>query len=239
MTGCKPQLAGGSQLAIYKRGRGFELGTTENKSSKWPERDSNPGPPDCESEALTTRPRCYVLLLRRNFFVMDPDNEAGEKSAILVRMYSITLQWWIQGFGYRFVGTPPPPPKCILQSSKHLVSCDEIEMVNCEESHTTLNSQQMKLVFHVAFQRQIYYVSQGDGLFQSCNLGQNKMEQQALIPPKSRMKPREGQNRAIFPSLIWEAEAGRGLGFPYIFSKIVGSARVAGVSGISHLLRLS
>ena len=27
---------------FYKRGRGFELGTTENKSSKWPERDSNP-----------------------------------------------------------------------------------------------------------------------------------------------------------------------------------------------------
>ena len=35
-------------MAIYKRGRGFELGKTENKSSKWPERDSNPGPPDCE-----------------------------------------------------------------------------------------------------------------------------------------------------------------------------------------------
>ena len=30
--------AGGNQLAIYKRGRGFKLGTTENKSSKWPER---------------------------------------------------------------------------------------------------------------------------------------------------------------------------------------------------------
>ena len=49
---------GGNQLAIYKRGRGFELRTTENKSSKWPERDSNPGPPDCESDALTTRPCC-------------------------------------------------------------------------------------------------------------------------------------------------------------------------------------
>ena len=44
-------------MAIYKRGREFELGTTEHKSSKWPERDSNPGPPDCESDALTTRPR--------------------------------------------------------------------------------------------------------------------------------------------------------------------------------------
>ena len=45
-------------MAIYKRGREFELGTTEHKSSKGPERDSNPGPPDCESDALTTRPRC-------------------------------------------------------------------------------------------------------------------------------------------------------------------------------------
>ena len=44
-------------MAIYKRGREFELGTTEHKSSKWPERDSNPGPPDCESDELTTRPR--------------------------------------------------------------------------------------------------------------------------------------------------------------------------------------
>ena len=35
------------------------------------------------------------------------------------------------------------------------------------------------------------------------NLGQNKMEQQTPIPPKSRMKAREGQKRAIFPSLIW------------------------------------
>ena len=38
---------------------------------------------------------------------------------------------------------------------------------------------------------------------QDCNLGQNKMEQQTPIPPKSRMKLREGQKRAISPSLIW------------------------------------
>ena len=50
----------GNQLAIYRRGRRSELGPTENKSSKWPERDSNPEPPDCESDALTTRPR-YLL----------------------------------------------------------------------------------------------------------------------------------------------------------------------------------
>ena len=45
------------------------------------------------------------------------------------------------------------------------------------------------------------------------------MEQQTPIPPKSRMKPREGQKRAIFPSLIWGGRGG--LGFPFILSKIV------------------
>ena len=49
-------------MAIYKRSREFELGTTEHKFSKWPERDSNPGPPDCESDALTTRPRCLLVM---------------------------------------------------------------------------------------------------------------------------------------------------------------------------------
>ena len=56
----------------------------------------------------------------------------------------------------------------------------------------------------------------------SYNLGQNKMEQQTPVPPKSRMKPREGQKRAIFPSLIWEGGGG-GLGFPFMLSKIVAS----------------
>ena len=36
---------------------------TENKSSKWPEWDSNPAPPDCESDALTTWPRCLPSFL--------------------------------------------------------------------------------------------------------------------------------------------------------------------------------
>ena len=44
------------------------------------------------------------------------------------------------------------------------------------------------------------------------------MEQQTPHPPKSRMKPREGQNRIIFPSLIWGGEGG--LGFPFILSTI-------------------
>ena len=39
-------------MANYKRNRGFQLGTTENKSSKFLEEDSNPEPPDCESDAL-------------------------------------------------------------------------------------------------------------------------------------------------------------------------------------------
>ena len=47
-------------MAIYKGGQGFELRITENKSSKLPERDSNPGPLDCESYALTTWPLCLL-----------------------------------------------------------------------------------------------------------------------------------------------------------------------------------
>ena len=47
-------------MAIYKRGRGFELGKTKNKSSKWPEGDLIPGLLDCESNALTTWPHCLL-----------------------------------------------------------------------------------------------------------------------------------------------------------------------------------
>ena len=50
-------------MAIYKRGRGFQLGTTEKKSSKWPEQDVNPRPLDCERDALTTQPHCFLILL--------------------------------------------------------------------------------------------------------------------------------------------------------------------------------
>ena len=57
-------------MAIYKRGREFELGTTEYKSSKRPERDSNLGPPDGESDALTTRPRCLPNSNIRQFHVV-------------------------------------------------------------------------------------------------------------------------------------------------------------------------
>ena len=36
-------LTEGNQLVIYKRSRGFELGTTANNSSKWRERASGTG----------------------------------------------------------------------------------------------------------------------------------------------------------------------------------------------------
>ena len=45
---------------FYKRGRGFELGTTENKSCKRSGRDLNSGPPNYKSSALTARPRCVT-----------------------------------------------------------------------------------------------------------------------------------------------------------------------------------
>ena len=41
-------------MAIYERVGGFELGRTENRSSKWSERDLNPVPSDIGSDALCT-----------------------------------------------------------------------------------------------------------------------------------------------------------------------------------------
>ena len=35
---------------------------TQNNSNKLPEQDSNPVPPDSESDALTTRPSCLLIL---------------------------------------------------------------------------------------------------------------------------------------------------------------------------------
>ena len=55
--------AGGNQLAIYNRGQGFELGKTENKSSKRLEWNSTPGLPDCES--LTWWTLCHTASLKK------------------------------------------------------------------------------------------------------------------------------------------------------------------------------
>ena len=53
-----------NQLSIYKRGRGFELGTTENKSTQRCQRsgrDLKSGPPNYKfSRALTARPCCLL-----------------------------------------------------------------------------------------------------------------------------------------------------------------------------------
>ena len=54
ITGLKTP-TGRRQLAIYKRGQWFELRTTKNKSSKWPEQDSNQGPPDCKCQGFELR----------------------------------------------------------------------------------------------------------------------------------------------------------------------------------------
>ena len=70
----------------------------------------------------------------------------------------------------------------------------------------------------------------------SDNLGQNKMEQQTPIPPKSRMKPREGQKRAIFPSLIW---GGGGSRFSIYFVQDCRWSSVDHVTSKFHPLHLS
>ena len=58
-----------NQLAIYKHGRGFELGTTMNKSSKRSGRDLNQGPLNYKSNALTTRPLCLLKVLLSGKYV--------------------------------------------------------------------------------------------------------------------------------------------------------------------------
>ena len=45
-----------NQFAIYKRGRGFELGATEKQILVV----VRAGPPNSESDTLTTRPRCLL-----------------------------------------------------------------------------------------------------------------------------------------------------------------------------------
>ena len=49
-----------NHFAIYKCGRGFELGTTVNKSSKRSEQDLNSGTPTCKSRSVTAQPRCLL-----------------------------------------------------------------------------------------------------------------------------------------------------------------------------------
>ena len=53
-----------NQSAIYKRGRGFELGATEEQILVVVRAGLEPGPPNCESDTLTTRPRCLLRRLK-------------------------------------------------------------------------------------------------------------------------------------------------------------------------------
>ena len=90
-----------NQLVIYKCGRGFELGTTENKSSQRSERDLNSGPPIRKSSALTTRSR-YLLRfkfrLSLNYCDLTwsssplPCTRALETEPRDIKLYSIVLQ---------------------------------------------------------------------------------------------------------------------------------------------------
>ena len=76
----KPQLAGGNQLAIYKRGQGFELGTTENKFSQWPEYHSNLGLPECESDIVNTQPSCLLIKLIVTYGIHESDCQLDLKT---------------------------------------------------------------------------------------------------------------------------------------------------------------
>ena len=79
-------------MAIYKRGREFELGTTEHKSSKWLERDSNPGPPDCADHSATLPP---LNRLHARYCVIS-NNQQKDWFVLLniVMLYTIQRNHW-------------------------------------------------------------------------------------------------------------------------------------------------
>ena len=52
------------KVGVFDVTYAHRVGTTEDKSNKWPKWDSKPRPPDCESDALTTRP------LLTNYFIV-------------------------------------------------------------------------------------------------------------------------------------------------------------------------
>ena len=71
-----------TKLAIYKRGRGFDLQVGRLRTipaSGQLMRDSNPGPPDCETDALTTNLAARSLLNTRCWFLL---SKTVEKSQI-------------------------------------------------------------------------------------------------------------------------------------------------------------
>ena len=89
-----PNWPGANQLAIYKHGGGFELGTTVNKSSLWSGRDLNSGPRNCKSGALTTRPRCLLIatavshtpgITHSYSKVVDNKEEGGEAQTLVIK----------------------------------------------------------------------------------------------------------------------------------------------------------
>ena len=63
-----------TKLAIYKRGRGFDLQVGRLRTipaSGQLMRDSNPGPPDCETDALTTNLAAQPLEYQMLVFVIE------------------------------------------------------------------------------------------------------------------------------------------------------------------------
>ena len=77
-------------LAIHKRGWRFEIVMTMKKSSKWPERNSNPGlgMPDCEPDVLSTRPRCLLRFARGlSLPALHPIARSGKK----ILFYTVLL----------------------------------------------------------------------------------------------------------------------------------------------------
>ena len=94
-----------NQLTIYKHGKGFELRTSENKSSYRSGQDLNLWSPDCKSGALTTWPR---FLLANPIFYNNQDlfpfssaphmngtyRKASWRQNGCTSIFTFPLLWW-------------------------------------------------------------------------------------------------------------------------------------------------
>ena len=127
-----------NQLAIYKRGRGFELQTTKDKSSQRSGRDSNSGPPDYKSGALTIRPRCLqkVGIYLRNKIIQKINCECSfftKPSAFLhvsVQLLPNNHAWhrWLEDCFPRCAGT------AMLHQSLQYLSMSPLNQIYCSRT---------------------------------------------------------------------------------------------------------
>lgn len=79
-------------MVIYKRGGDLNLRLPKDKSSKWQEPDTNPGPQECESDALTRSRRTRYLPVMQYFqswFVFAPNTNSADALNVSVDVWKL------------------------------------------------------------------------------------------------------------------------------------------------------